>query len=962
MCSYQNLSSDAVDSVSKSWPKNWHQLNVDTVATLFATSTTAGLSPEAASAHLDKYGPNVILEAAPRSRLKILFSQFATLPVALLTVAAGISLLTDGQIDAAVIMGVVGINAIIGYLTESQSEKIIFSLTTRGEQQADVIRGEAVQQVETTAIVPGDLLVVRAGSCVAADARVVNAQDLVVNEAALTGESRPAQKTIELIGDGAQPLAERTNMVYKGTLVMDGYGKAIAVATGSHTELGKIQQMVDSAASADTPLQSQLDTIGGQLVLLSCAVCGLVFGLGVLRGYELLPMLKISISLAVAAVPEGLPAIATTTLALGIQDLRHRQIFIRTLAAVEALGAIETICLDKTGTITENKMAVSDIQLSGTQFGASGWQIKDAKWTASDIEVPQSESKQFAIDENVQTGLLKLMQVAALCSNAKLQLSSQTTSPTASRTSVEVQQIEHSTIVGSATETALLEMLPAVGLDGWTVRSHYPLIALYPRTQTHPIMSTVHALPHAGVEADMRLIAVKGSPMVVLSQCDRQLHHDQVRPLMAEDRDRIEQYNQQLAGRALRVLGFAYKKVSELTTKRVETASDEGPLPIEHNQIENNLIWLGLVGLSDPIRAGVTNFVSAFQQAGIKTVMITGDQSPTARAIAQTLRLNGSAEVTVLDAVELVGLDGGLSAVARQTRLSQVDVFSRVSSANKLEIVQTLQQSGKIVAMTGDGINDTPALKAANVGIAMGAGSSNGVHGVADVVIADNNLSTLVDALSQGRTTYLNIRKSVHFLLSTNLSEIIVTAVMTAVAIGSPLTVMQLLWLNLVTDVFPGLALAVEPPEADVLRQPPRDPQAPIIRATDFRRITFEAAVISVSALMAYAYGLWQYGVGLRSGTVLFMALTIAQVLHTLSCRSETETFWQLQSRLPNRWVTGAIILSLSLQLLPVVVPGLMTLLKLTPLYPFDWLIVAVCALLPLLINENSKSLLTKRS
>jgi Ca2+-transporting ATPase len=305
-------------------------------------------------------------------------------------------------------------------------------------------------------------------------------------------------------------------------------------------------------------------------------------------------------------------------------------------------------------------------------------------------------------------------------------------------------------------------------------------------------------------------------------------------------------------------------------------------------------------------------------------------------------------------------MDTDLSAAERQTQLAQVDVFSRVSPADKLEIVQTLQQSGRIVAMTGDGINDTPALKAANVGIAMGAGSGNGVHDVADVVIADNNLGTLVDALSRGRTTYLNIRKSVHFLLSTNLSEIIVTAVMTAVAIGSPLTVMQLLWLNLITDVFPGLSLAVEPPEADVLTQPPRDPHAPIIKAADFGRITFEATVISLSALIAYAYGLWQYGAGMHAGTVLFMALTIGQVMHTLSCRSETETFWQVQRRMPNRWMIGAIALSLSLQLLPIVVPSLMILLHLTTLVPLDWLVVMVCALVPLLINEGSKSLSTR--
>ena len=384
-------------------------------------------------------------------------------------------------------------------------ESFVFLLKTRSEQLADGIRGEIVHEVETTGVVPGDLLVVRAGSFVAADARVVSEQDLVMNEAALTGESRPSQKNTETMGDGAHPLAERTNMVYKGTLVMGGHGQAITVATGSHTELGKIHQMVDSTASADTPLQSQLNTIGGQLVLLSCAVCGLVFGLGVFRGYELLPMLKISISLTVAAVPEGLPAIATTTLALGIQDMRHRQIFIRTLAAVEALGAIETICLDKTGTITENKMAVSDIQLN-----AGGWQMRDAQWTASEVGTP---IKPFAVDVRAQTGLLKLMQVAALCSNAKLQLSPQISpqisAQTSPQTSAKAQQRKHSSIIGSATETALLEMLPAVGLDGFTLRSQYPLLALYPRTQTHPVMSSVHALPLSTVESEVtRLIAV----------------------------------------------------------------------------------------------------------------------------------------------------------------------------------------------------------------------------------------------------------------------------------------------------------------------------------------------------------------------------------------------------------------------------------------------------------------------
>ena len=556
-------------------------------------------------------------------------------------------------------MGVVGINAVIGYATESQSEKIIHALKAQEEEEADVVRVGQTRRVETASIVPGDVLVLRVGCAIAADARVIDSQGLMLNEAALTGESCPVEKTAQVLTSGEVPLAERSNMVYKGTRVTGGQGRAIVVATGTQTELGKVQQMVEGAIATDTPLQSQLNKLGGQLVLLSCGVCALVFGMGVLRGYALLPMLKIAISLAVAGVPEGLPAIATTTLALGIREMRRRKIFIRTLAAVESLGAIQTLCLDKTGTLTENKMTVSEVQLD---TDCRPIQQGEQSLSATDS----------ATDSDTATSFLQLARVAVLCSD--IQLQPQTNDP--------------SSVTGSATEVALVEMATSVGIDPLDLRLQYPLIASYLRTPT------------------------------------------------------------------------------------------------------------------------------------------TGDQSPTARAIAQTVQIAQQGEARVLEAAAL--------SKASPDSFEQIDVFSRVSPADKLEIVQRLQSTGKVVAMTGDGINDTPALKTANVGIAMGAGSANGVHEVADVVIGDNNLSTLVDALGRGRTTYLNIRKSVHFLLSTNLSEIVV-----------------------------------------------------IIKTADFGRISWEATVISVSALSAYAYGLWQYGTGTLAGTLLFMSLTIAQVLHTLSCRSE---------------------------------------------------------------------------
>ncbi|MGB7249529.1 MAG: HAD-IC family P-type ATPase [Phormidesmis sp.] len=902
--------------------EDWHQLEVPKVVMHFNTSPITGLSEADAQASLVRHGHNVLPEASPRSGFRIFLAQFATLPVALLTMAAGLSLLTDGRLDAVIIMGVVGINAVIGYVTESQSEKIINGLKAREEPETTVVRAGQSQKIATASVVPGDLLILQVGSFVAADARVVDSQGLILNEAALTGESRPVEKTPQPLRAEAVPLAERTNMVYKGTLVTGGRGAAIALTTGSNTELGKIQQMVDGATVADTPLQTQLNVLGGQLVLLSCGVCALVFGIGALRGYALLPMLKVSISLAVAAVPEGLPAIATTTLALGIQEMRRRKIFIRTLTAVESLGAIQTICLDKTGTITENKMVVSEVQVNAGNYSRKDGQIPNRQWSHTTGANPQTDAS-----------FLKLMQVAILCSDAQ----------------VEPQSEGSPVITGSATETALIEMATAVGMDAIDLRLQYPLQASYLRTQSHPVMSTVHqvassskcSLSKPSLTAEMMtLTAVKGNPKAVLARCDRLQQADQIVPLSAVDRARIEKSNQQLAGNALRVLGFAYKQ--EINQKEATAEAT----------VENNLIWLGLIGLSDPIREGVSDFVVAFQQAGVKTVMITGDQSPTARAIAETLHISPQSTVQVLEATELKSISPDI----RKTYFDKIDVFSRVSPANKLEIVQTLQSAGRIVAMTGDGINDTPALKTANVGIAMGAGSGNGVHEVADVVIADNNLKTLIDALRRGRTTYLNIRKSVHFLLSTNLSEIIVMALVTSAAIGTPLTVMQLLWLNLVTDVFPGLALALEPPEADVLIQPPRDPQEPIIKTSDFGRIGFEAMVISLSALSAYSYGLWQYGAGTRSGTILFMGLTIAQVLHVLSCRSERQSLWSRQKLPENAYLTGAISLTLALQLLPMVIPGLMSLLTLTPLATVDWCAIAVFALLPLLINERSKS------
>ncbi|NJO57609.1 MAG: methionine adenosyltransferase domain-containing protein [Richelia sp. RM2_1_2] len=514
-------------------------------------------------------------------------------------------------------------------------------------------------------------------------------------------------------------------------------------------------------------------------------------------------MLKTAISLAVASVPEGLPTIATTTLALGMRDMRKRHIIIRGLNAVEALGSVQTICLDKTGTITRNQMVVAEvhigigiIKLSGNCF------IKD------DTEFLPSESK----------ALSKLLQVVVLCSESEV--------ITGEDGKYEVK--------GSATENALIYMAIAAEMDIPDFKAKHPLIKTYPRTENRNIMTTVHKS-----DGEKILVAVKGSPEEVLQICTSQMKDSEVVALTKEDKQALGLENERMAGKALRVLGVAYAYVENL---------DENP--------ERDLIWLGLTGMADPIREGVADLMEQFHQARIDTVMITGDQSPTAYAIAKELHLNRNSKLEILDSSDLAQL----GSEKLQALCEQVDVFARVSPADKLQIVQALQAKGKIVAMTGDGINDTPALKAANVGIAMGSGKADVVREVADVVIEDDRLETMINAVSRGRTIYSNIRKSVHFLLSTNLSEIIVTTAATALGLGEPLNTMQLLWLNLVSDIFPGLALAMEAPEPEVLNRPPRNPDQPIIKRSDFERIAVESGVISVSALSAYSYGLFKYG------------------------------------------------------------------------------------------------------
>ncbi|MBH8551333.1 HAD-IC family P-type ATPase [Nostocaceae cyanobacterium CENA357] len=881
--------------------ENWHLMAADSTLEALNTSKVSGLSHESATANLHKYGYNALSETKTRSDLSIFIDQFKSLPVALLSVAAGVSIFTGGLIDAVVIMGVVGLNAAIGYATESQSEKIIQSLKNHGQTSAEVIRDSNQIEISTENVVLGDVLILQPGSYVAADARLIEADNLSVDESALTGESIPITKNTASLTDKDVPLGDRLNMIYKGTLITGGQGLAVVVATGKFTEMGKIQQLVGEATATETPLARQLDEVGGQLVLIGMGICGLVFSLGLLRGYGLVQMLKSSISLAVAAVPEGLPTIATTTLALGIRDMRRNNVLVRTLSAVEALGSVQTICLDKTGTLTENQMSVVEIETDTRHI-----QVLNGEFIAGSENI-----NPYTFDQ-----LLKLIHVSVLCNESE----------------VSQQEDGEYIVTGSATENALIYMAISAGVNVIELRQKYPLLHTNLRSENRNLMSTIHE------SHNHQFVAVKGSPAEVIQISQNWVKNGQIVPLTAEDRQAIEIENDRMAGKALRVLGIAYSHIDDLNTG---------------NNYESDLIWLGLVGMADPIRKSAKQLIADFHQAGIDTVMITGDQSPTAYAIAKQLELNRDPQLEILDSTNL----SDLTPEALTALSDKVDVFARISPSNKLQIVQALQAAGKVVSMTGDGINDAPALKAAQVGVAMGKGGTDVAREVADIVLEDDRLETMMIAVSRGRTIYNNIRKSVHFLLATNLSEIMVMTTATAVGLGEPLNAIQLLWLNLVTDIFPGLSLAMEAPEPDVLSQPPRNPDEPIIKNSDFGRIAFESATLSVSTLAAYSYGISRYGISPQASTIAFMGLTSGQLLHTISCRSEKHSLFN-SAKLPNNaYLNAAVTGSFAIQLLAIIVPPLRSLLKITPLNFIDGAVIAGSALVPLLVNESTKNI-----
>ncbi|WP_084572843.1 cation-translocating P-type ATPase [Methylocapsa aurea] len=877
----------------------WHGMPADAVAAKLATCPHGGLLSDEAARRLAAHGPNALAHVEPRSAIALFVEQMTSLPIALLGVSAGLSILTGGLADAAVIAAVVLLNAGIGTATERQAEHTILGLSNSAPRPVPAIRGGIRTLVAPDELVPGDLIELERGAQVPADARLLICDDFTINESALTGEALPVRKDAQVLLPPDTVLSDRINMAFRGTAVTGGSGLAVVIATGPSTEIGRVQHLLGATRPPETPIQRQLGDVERELVIVNGMICAAVFGLGLLRGNGLIPMLRSAISLAVAAIPESLPAVATTTLALGIQDMRKRNVLVRKLEAVETLGAVEIIGLDKTGTLTENRMAMAAVHADSLMCELDAGKLMQDGRDASD---------------STRAVVRRLLETAALSSDAIVKPSPQGS-----------QGLQGSIVEGTPTECALIEAALAFDVDVEALRHSARLLATAARGDGRKRMSTLRETAAGG-----RLVCVKGDPVEVLARCAAQSTSKGIAPLDASSRADILKANERMAGQALRVLGVAMAE-AELDLRD-----------------ETDLVWLGLAGLANPIRKSVQPALRRLHHASIRTVMITGDQSTTAFAIARNLDLGNGGALEVLESGSIAGLPKDALAAL----IAKPQVFARVSPVDKLNIVRALQSNGRIVAMTGDGINDGPALRAADIGIAMGGEGSDVAREVADIVLAGNDLEGIVEAIRLGRATYANIRKVLRYLISTNAAETFTMLGGAFVGSGEALTPMQLLWLNLVSDALPALALGLEPPEADVLDQPPHDPHVPILTPADFRTLLREGAIMGGATLAGYFLTGGSAATHARASTVTYHGLVMAQFLHAISCRSQTGGFASEFRRPKSPRLYGALAMSAALQLATQVFPATRRLFGLAPIGFADAAAIAGIAVGSTLTND----------
>ncbi len=874
------------------------------------TPPETGLSQAEAARRLAEHGRNELVESGLRNPWHILATQFIEVMVVVLIVAAAISLLVGDLKDAIVILIIVVLNAILGFTQEYRAERAMAALKQMVVPQVKVRRDGQVYEISARELVPGDLFLLETGGAVPADGRLLESVNLRLQEAALTGESVPVEKITEALAGEHAGIGDRRNMVFMGTAVTYGRGLGIVTATGMGTELGHIATMIQEVEAEPTPLQRRMTQLGKGLAVAALALVGLVFAIGLLQGTDVATMLMVAISLAVAAVPEGLPAVVTIALALGAQRMLKRRALIRKLPAVETLGSVTVICSDKTGTLTENRMTVTILDVAGH--------------TVDLVETLQKSGPLLSPDDapldTPEAPLSLLLTAVALCNDATLQPDAE---PGGYRA------------IGDPTEGALVVAAARMGLWKAELEAALPRVAEAPFTSERKRMTTVHrglvdgnaaqsARPR-GVARYQYTAFTKGAVDGLLAVSDRVWAEGGIEPLDDEWFRRIEAANDRLAQEGMRVLGAAFHPLDEL------------PAPGQEQSLEQGMIVVGLTGMMDPPRAEVRQAIETCHTAGVRTMMITGDHALTAASIARELRIAdpevGKNGTRVISGTEL----DQMSAADLEAVVEEATVYARVSPEHKLKIVEALQARGHVVAMTGDGVNDAPALKQADIGVAMGITGTDVSKEAADMVLTDDNFATIVSAVEEGRTIYENIRKFIKYTLSSNVGEIAAMLLAMLAGLPLPLTALQILWINLVTDGLPGLALSVEPSDPDVMDRPPHHPQESIFARGMWQYVLWVGVLIGIIVLgiqyVSYHAGnpAWR--------TMVFTTLCLAQMGNALAIRSDKYSLLAI-GLFSNPALVGAVLLTFGLQMAVVYVPFMQNIFKTVALSPLE---LAIC-------------------
>ena len=887
----------------------WHSLSSLEAAKELETDLERGLTATEAAARLKQFGPNELVERKGPSFWKLLLDQFNQFLVIILIVAAMISFALGEWLDGGAILSIVVLNAVIGVVQESKAEEALAALKKLAAPEAKVVRDGHQITMPARDLVPGDLVLLETGNYIPADLRLTESINLRIEEASLTGESVPVEKHANAALPEGAPLGDRHNCAYMSTVVTYGRGRGIVVETGMSTEIGRIAEMIQSYEEEPTPLQIKLDQLGRWLGWGALGICGIVFLAGWLQGRDVLDMFMVAVSLAIAAVPEGLPAVVTICLALGLQRMAKRHALIRKLPAVETLGSATAICSDKTGTLTQNEMTAVQLYVDRTLLTVTGEGYR-----------PEGEFQDDGrpVDLVAYPGSRLLLRAATLCNDAFL----------------ENENGDGWRMMGDPTEGALVVGAAKAGLWQEELAQDYPRLGEIPFDSTRKRMTTLHPDPRYGGH----VAYVKGAPDLLLELSDKVIEDGTERSLTEEKHRRILEVNESLASNALRVLGVAYRPLAEL------------PVSPTAEAVERGLTFIGLVGMIDPARPEVKDAVALARHAGIKTVMVTGDYKNTALAIARELDLI-SDEAVALTGAEL----DRLSDADFEAQVEEVDVYARVSPAHKVRIVEALKARGHVVAMTGDGVNDAPALKRANIGVAMGITGTDVSKETADMVLTDDNYASIVSAVEEGRAIYSNIRKFVYYLLSCNMGEIMIVFLATLFGWPVPLTAIQLLTLNLVTDGAPALALGLEKGDPDIMDRPPRPVNEPVINREMVGGIAVQTVAITVAILAAFVVGLkWYPENVVRAQTMAFVTLSVSELLRAYTSRSEHYGLHQV-GVFSNRYMQWAVVASLVIILAVVYLPFLNVFFDTEPLGLREWTVMAPLMLIPSLAAEANK-------